>query len=102
MIHAFFALKQHVPNARLHILGDTDDEEYRQECRALIEQLHIEDILHNHPSGDVTPSPEDKELTKRLAMLGGDDAALPDRPYHCRRFDFFIHLLSKLYEQYRW
>lgn len=28
-------------------------------------------LLHNHPSGDVTPSPEDKELTKRLAMLGG-------------------------------
>lgn len=44
MIHAFFALKQRVPNVRLHILGDTDDEEYAQECRALIEQLHIEDI----------------------------------------------------------
>ena len=28
-------------------------------------------LVHNHPSGDVTPSPEDKELTKRLAMLGG-------------------------------
>ncbi len=44
MIHAFFALKQRVPQARLHILGDTDDEEYRQECLDLIEQLHINDI----------------------------------------------------------
>lgn len=44
MIHAFFALKQHVPNTRLHILGDTDDEEYERECRALIEQLQIADI----------------------------------------------------------
>ena len=27
-------------------------------------------LLHNHPSGDVTPSLEDAELTKRLAVLG--------------------------------
>lgn len=44
LIHAFFALKQRVPNARLHILGDTDDEEYAQECRDLIAQLEIPDI----------------------------------------------------------
>ncbi len=36
-------------------------------------------LLHNHPSGDVTPSPD----------AWRDDAALPDRPYHCRRFGFF-------------
>jgi hypothetical protein len=27
-------------------------------------------IIHNHPSGDPTPSPEDHELTKRLAAAG--------------------------------
>jgi DNA repair protein RadC len=27
-------------------------------------------FLHNHPSGDPTPSPEDKELTVRLAEVG--------------------------------
>ena len=27
-------------------------------------------FLHNHPSGDPTPSPEDKELTRRLADVG--------------------------------
>ncbi|GJL61675.1 MAG: hypothetical protein NPIRA04_03290 [Nitrospirales bacterium] len=27
-------------------------------------------LLHNHPSGDPTPSPEDHELTKRLAECG--------------------------------
>jgi DNA repair protein RadC len=27
-------------------------------------------FLHNHPSGDPTPSPEDKELTHRLAEVG--------------------------------
>jgi len=27
-------------------------------------------FLHNHPSGDPSPSPEDKELTQRLAEVG--------------------------------
>lgn len=44
MIHAFFALKQRIPNVRLHILGDTDDKEYGKECTDLIEQLNISDI----------------------------------------------------------
>ncbi len=45
MIYAFFELKTRVPGARLHILGDTDDEEYRTECEDLIEQLGVKDIL---------------------------------------------------------
>lgn len=27
-------------------------------------------IIHNHPSGDPTPSPEDQKLTRRLAAAG--------------------------------
>ena len=27
-------------------------------------------LLHNHPSGDPTPSPEDRELTRRLVKAG--------------------------------
>jgi DNA repair protein RadC len=27
-------------------------------------------LVHNHPSGDPTPSPEDRELTRRLASAG--------------------------------
>lgn len=27
-------------------------------------------LIHNHPSGDVTPSPEDIEVTKRLSHVG--------------------------------
>jgi glycosyltransferase involved in cell wall biosynthesis len=45
MIYSFFELKSKVPQARLHILGDTDDEEYKQECLQLIEQLQIQDII---------------------------------------------------------
>ncbi len=44
MIQGFFDLKQRVPNTRLHILGDTDDEEYGEECVSLIEQLGVPDI----------------------------------------------------------
>lgn len=44
MIHAFVGLKQRVPNARLYILGDTDDEQYGEECKSLVEQLQIQDI----------------------------------------------------------
>lgn len=44
MIYSFFELKARVPNVRLHILGDTDDEEYRSECVSLIEQLNVKDL----------------------------------------------------------
>ena len=27
-------------------------------------------VFHNHPSGDPTPSPDDMELTRRLAAAG--------------------------------
>ncbi|HAN21781.1 MAG TPA: glycosyl transferase [Clostridiales bacterium] len=45
MIYSFFALKTQVPNARLHILGDTDDENYAKECKQLVEQLGVKDLF---------------------------------------------------------
>ncbi len=45
LIYAFYALKQRFPKARLHILGDTDDEVYGEECRGLIETLGAQDII---------------------------------------------------------
>lgn len=44
MIYAFSELKARVPNARLHIAGPAEDEEYAQECYALVEQLGVQDI----------------------------------------------------------
>lgn len=44
LIQAFFDLKQRITNARLHILGDTDDQEYAEECRHLMEELGAQDI----------------------------------------------------------
>lgn len=45
MIYTFFRLKQEVENVRLHILGGVDDDEYHQECLALIDYLRINDIV---------------------------------------------------------
>ncbi|MDO5521497.1 MAG: GT4 family glycosyltransferase PelF [bacterium] len=45
MIYAFSEVKAEVKNARLHILGDVDDEEYFDECKRLIAQLQVKDII---------------------------------------------------------
>lgn len=45
MIYAFVELKTKVPNARLHILGDTDDEDYARECVELVKQLDVKDVF---------------------------------------------------------
>ncbi len=44
MIYSFGELKHDFPRARLHILGDTDDKQYYDECVALIANLEVQDI----------------------------------------------------------
>lgn len=44
MIYAFAEVKIDVPNARLYILGDVDDEEYSVECRQLVKLLNVQDV----------------------------------------------------------
>jgi DNA repair protein RadC len=38
--------------------------------RAIVASAAAIIVAHNHPSGDVTPSPEDAEFTRRLARAG--------------------------------
>lgn len=45
MIYAFFELSMRVPNVRLHIMGGVDDEEYSDECHALVEQLKLKNLV---------------------------------------------------------
>lgn len=45
MIYAFFELCERLDNVRLHIMGGVDDEEYAEECYALVKQLHLEDKI---------------------------------------------------------
>ena len=45
MLYAFHELKNKFPKARLHILGSTNDEEYKKECLDLIDLLNLEDVL---------------------------------------------------------
>ena len=49
MIYAFTELKARVEKVRLFILGDVDDEEYKEECIKLIEMLQVEDIIFTGP-----------------------------------------------------
>lgn len=45
MIQAFHELARRRDNVRLYILGSVDDEEYAQECHALVDELHEENIV---------------------------------------------------------
>lgn len=45
MIYAFSEVKSAVADARLYIMGDVDDEEYAEECKMLIKQLGVQDII---------------------------------------------------------
>lgn len=45
LIYAFSNLKHEIPNVRLHILGPVEDEEYYQECLALIRLYDVKDII---------------------------------------------------------
>lgn len=45
MIYAFFELSCRMDNVRLHIMGGVDDQEYADECYALVKQLNLEDKI---------------------------------------------------------
>ena len=45
MIYAFFELSARMDNVRLHIMGGVDDQEYADECYALVKQLKLEDKI---------------------------------------------------------
>ena len=45
LLYTFSRLKQEIPEAHLHILGGIDDEDYYQECLALIEFLEVTDVV---------------------------------------------------------
>ena len=45
MIYAFYELCTTREHVRLHTMGGVDDEEYAQECYALVDQLHLENVI---------------------------------------------------------
>ena len=45
MIYAFFELCARCDNVRLHIMGGVDDQEYADECYALVKQLGLEEKI---------------------------------------------------------
>ena len=45
MIYAFYELSSRVKNVRLHIMGGVDDQDYADECTALVETLELKNVL---------------------------------------------------------
>lgn len=45
MIYAFYELSSRIPNVRLHIMGGVDDEEYAEECYALVKQMELTNLI---------------------------------------------------------
>ncbi len=45
MIYAFYELSSRMEHVRLHILGGVDDEEYAEECYALVKQLDLKNLI---------------------------------------------------------
>ena len=45
LLYAFALLKQRVPNARLHVCGPAEDEQYAQECYDLVRALRLRDVI---------------------------------------------------------
>ena len=50
-------------NTSLIRVGELFKEAVRENCPALI-------VVHNHPSGDPTPSPEDVKVTEQIVKAG--------------------------------
>lgn len=45
LIYAFFELTQKLDDVNLYLLGGTDDEEYKEECIALIKRLGLNNVI---------------------------------------------------------
>lgn len=45
MIYAFYELTERVKNVRLYIMGGVDDQEYSEECHALVRQMGTDSII---------------------------------------------------------
>lgn len=45
MLYAFYELSSRMEHVRLHIMGGVDDEEYAEECYALVKQMKLENVI---------------------------------------------------------
>lgn len=71
MIYAFIEAEQMLEVAKLYILGDTDDEEYREECTRVVKQLGFEDRIIFTGIVDVMPYLEMFDFTLLTSISEG-------------------------------
>lgn len=70
LIYSFYELTQRVPNVELHILGDTDDEAYGEECRRLVRNLRMTNLFFDGHQ-DVTKSMRGFDMTVLSSISEG-------------------------------
>lgn len=75
LIYAFFELSRKIKNVCLYLLGGTDDEEYKQECMALIERLGIENI-HVEGHVDTVEYMQKMDITVMSSISEGQPLAI--------------------------
>lgn len=105
-IEAIAKLTQDHPEARLHMIGGWEDEEYREEINKLIEELEVSDniIIHGYVErreiADIISRSEafihtSKFETQGLAIYEAATAGFPicvsDVPVHNQNFERFKH-----------
>lgn len=76
MIHAFAILHNHLPQVRLHIMGGTDDEDYKDSCIELIGRLHLEDCIIVEGHVDTFRYMQQMDVTLLTSISEGQPLAL--------------------------
>lgn len=102
LLYSFHELKNKYPKARLHILGGTNDEDYKQECLELIDSLNITDVFIRGQV-DVLSTLEEFDFTVLTSISEGQPLVLLEsfaakRPVVCTNVGSCYEIINGLYE----
>lgn len=76
MIHAFSILHSHHAQTLLHLMGGTDDEEYKVSCMELIRRLHLENCIIVEGHVDTLRYMQQMDVTLLSSISEGQPLAL--------------------------
>lgn len=76
MVYAFYELLSRMDNVRLHILGGIDDQEYADECFALIDQLGLKEKIVAPGRTDIVKYFEKLDFTILTSLSEGQPLSI--------------------------
>lgn len=102
LLYSFHELKNRFSNVRLHILGGTNDEDYKQECLDLIDSLEIKDVLIRGQV-DVLATLEEFDFTILTSISEGQPLVILEsfaamRPVVCTNVGSCFEIINGLNE----